>query len=375
MLPSFPLEILSSARRVVESNHNVVEAIGGTIPRYIIEMLLPGLLPWFQDPKPPLEPPAEDTMSTKREDLLAQLKQTVFLLHEKTLDLIARSVSMFDTKQLTVFEPLIKIGLGSKHRHMKNVSVQFWNKTFGRTQSTLTYPSLLIPTLRSLKEKVHLELPCWVSTLDDGSQHANDVHQADTEEDVKEPPFKKPATMLSQKKLTEVINSQANSKPATKKVEDKPPSHQSLVPEASQNNYVHVDQALQEIQPLTDNQLEKLGERKSSDVQKLDTSLHSHHALSLPPTSEIAAPSEPTQLRTQPMQEEKTLPMQVEEVAATPLPKGNETGEWVSATERFITGLEKRNTSELHDILRLSLQVASKCEIALRGSSTEKTEK
>ena len=65
-----------------------------------------------------------------------------------------------DSQILQYLEPLITAGFLSRRRNVVNVSIGFWNNTFGK-EETLRFPPRLEQALRQLYNTVELSLPSW----------------------------------------------------------------------------------------------------------------------------------------------------------------------------------------------------------------------
>ncbi len=71
-----------------------------------------------------------------------------------------------DSQILQYLEPLITAGFLSRRRSIVNISIRFWNDTFGK-EETLRFPSRLEQALRQLYNTVELSLPSWEIRADE----------------------------------------------------------------------------------------------------------------------------------------------------------------------------------------------------------------
>jgi len=62
-------------------------------------------------------------------------------------------------------DELFAAGLNSTHREIINLTVSFWNTTFGQLDS-LEYPSQVEQAVRRLQPLVELDLPTFPKNLD-----------------------------------------------------------------------------------------------------------------------------------------------------------------------------------------------------------------
>ena len=67
---------------------------------------------------------------------------------------------------MKALDSLIAAGLNSSHRTVVNVTLEFWNDTFGKLDS-LTYPPAVLLALRRIRPLAELELPTFPDRFDD----------------------------------------------------------------------------------------------------------------------------------------------------------------------------------------------------------------
>lgn len=70
-----------------------------------------------------------------------------------------------DSALLMALQILFSAGLRSRHRAIVNITVGFWNDSFGM-QDTLEYPPQVELALRALRPFVELQLPTFPESTD-----------------------------------------------------------------------------------------------------------------------------------------------------------------------------------------------------------------
>ncbi|KAI5844585.1 Rap1-interacting factor 1 N terminal-domain-containing protein [Morchella snyderi] len=91
----------------------------------------------------------------------------VYNLWLKVLETLTR-LPTHDGKVLDALQGLVTAGLQSKRKQIVNVTVRFWNDTFGE-QSSLMYPSSVRSALKKLRPIADLVLPTFPESLEDES--------------------------------------------------------------------------------------------------------------------------------------------------------------------------------------------------------------
>ncbi|KAG0325662.1 DNA-binding protein rif1 [Dissophora globulifera] len=81
---------------------------------------------------------------------------------------LEQSVESYNTKSLKLLAPLLFVGLNSRSQSIVNSTIEFWNKSFGKSKSDLEYPEELVPVIRQMKLVATISLPGW--TFEDSSQ-------------------------------------------------------------------------------------------------------------------------------------------------------------------------------------------------------------
>ncbi|PRP86303.1 hypothetical protein PROFUN_05444 [Planoprotostelium fungivorum] len=122
---------------------------------YLLEELSKPLQTWLEDPKP-------QSFSGSSAARGVNLQLEVEDLWDQILSCLLRTFpkGSFTSQLLEKISPLLRCGFGSKHRHIKNETITFWNKSFG-TSEELVYPAILVPLLGGLRSKISIDLPQW----------------------------------------------------------------------------------------------------------------------------------------------------------------------------------------------------------------------
>ncbi|KAG0300060.1 DNA-binding protein rif1 [Dissophora globulifera] len=81
---------------------------------------------------------------------------------------LEQSNESYNTKTLKLLAPLLFVGLNSRSQSIVNSTIEFWNKSFGKSKSDLEYPEELVPVIRQMKLVATISLPGW--TFEDSSQ-------------------------------------------------------------------------------------------------------------------------------------------------------------------------------------------------------------
>ncbi|KAG0371087.1 DNA-binding protein rif1 [Gamsiella multidivaricata] len=74
----------------------------------------------------------------------------------------------YNSESLAILAPLLFAGLNSLRKPIVNKTLEFWNKTFGRSKADLVYPEMIVSIMRQLKLVATISLPGW--TFEDISQ-------------------------------------------------------------------------------------------------------------------------------------------------------------------------------------------------------------
>ncbi|KAH3732557.1 telomere-associated protein RIF1 [Pelomyxa schiedti] len=324
-LSHFPLIVLNSALDLITALNKLCDQdtthFDSRIPVTSVEYFSPALVQWFQDPKPQPALLENSCYPKECDDIMSLVKQTVFSLHDKILDLATKfcEEGEFTSEHLSSLASLINVGLNSKHRHMKNVTVQFWNKTFGhispKSSPPLIYPPSLVPTLQTLQGKISLSLPFFPGSPDplkipvppavQENKHVPNAIDVEDSEPV-EPANKKPSVSTTAPRHHLKVAS--SSPPITTttattivntlkmKKEDDSTTVQSHVPsrarnsvQESQTEYIAVRDIPTSDTILTDRQIEKMHEIKHSGIPEALPSMESQAFMLMNPTENTAA--------------------------------------------------------------------------------------
>lgn len=113
---------------------------------------------------------AEEKMQSRDEPLKSLHREVVQLWQEvsKAIERLPQQ----DGQALLHLETLLTAGFVSRRRSIVNISIETWNKTFGK-QDSLQYPPNLEQALRRLRNSVELSLPSLEVRKEDAvSTHA-----------------------------------------------------------------------------------------------------------------------------------------------------------------------------------------------------------
>ncbi|KAF9360648.1 DNA-binding protein rif1 [Mortierella sp. AD094] len=78
------------------------------------------------------------------------------------------ATEIYNSETLALLTPLLFAGLNSHHKSIVNVTLEFWNKSFGLYKKNLDYPDEIVSIMRQLKLVATISLPGW--TFEDNSQ-------------------------------------------------------------------------------------------------------------------------------------------------------------------------------------------------------------
>ncbi|RPB11373.1 hypothetical protein P167DRAFT_606515 [Morchella conica CCBAS932] len=126
---------------------------GGILP--LLKRLQEGLGLFIADEK--------QVVGTKNTDAAAR----IYNLWVKVLETLTR-LPAHDGKILDALQGLVTAGLQSRRKQIVNVTVRFWNDTFGE-QSSLLYPPTVRSALKKLRPIADLVLPTFPESIEDES--------------------------------------------------------------------------------------------------------------------------------------------------------------------------------------------------------------
>ncbi|KAG9966091.1 hypothetical protein KCU78_g24472, partial [Aureobasidium melanogenum] len=114
-------------------------------------------------------------------------------------------------------DELFAAGLNSTHRDIINLTVSFWNTTFGQLDS-LEYPSQVEEAMRRLRPLVELDLPTFPENNDASAPSPlRDLIESQQDMNVQETPSPIKQQPIRRSKRTSVLNRAISSSPQSEK--------------------------------------------------------------------------------------------------------------------------------------------------------------
>ncbi|KNG49885.1 hypothetical protein TW65_03477 [Stemphylium lycopersici] len=234
----------------------------------------------------------EEKMQSKEEPVKSLHHEVVNMWQEasKAIERLPRK----DSQILLHLELLITAGFVSRRKSIVNISIETWNKTFGK-EDTLRYPTTLEVALRRLRNSVELSLPSLEVRKED-AKHKPSFYDSDASADEVKRPFKSPRMKASPFKISKSSRrsksrSPAVPTPASRRVPSRLTPKVRLRHDNSQIQFEPIVSSPsnpfnQESQVLTERQREMI------DRQRLTTGLFANMGAPSPQPEEAPSPME-----------------------------------------------------------------------------------